>query len=75
MKFVSDKIVARNELGVKKGQLTYLKNLAKVIYSFLQSSKSSWYFFILCVFFEQEQSCMPTKHVVFMCHVQQVVTR
>jgi len=31
MKFVSDKVVARNELGVKKGQLTYLKNLAKVI--------------------------------------------
>ena len=31
MKFVSDKVVAHNELGVKKGQLTYLKNLAKVI--------------------------------------------
>ena len=30
LKFVSDKVVARNELGVKKGQLTYLKNLAKV---------------------------------------------
>jgi len=31
MKFMSEKVVARNELGVKKGQLTYLKNLAKVI--------------------------------------------
>jgi len=31
MKFISDKVVARNELAVKKGQLAYLKNLAKVI--------------------------------------------
>jgi len=31
MKFSADKIVARNELAVKKGQLSYLKNLAKVI--------------------------------------------
>jgi len=30
MKFVSEKVVARNELSVKRGQLTYLKNLAKV---------------------------------------------
>jgi len=30
MKFISDKVIARNELAVKKGQLTYLKNLAKV---------------------------------------------
>jgi len=30
MKFVSEKVVARNELAVKRGQLTYLKNLAKV---------------------------------------------
>ena len=31
MKFVSDKVVALSELAVKKGQLSYLKNLAKVI--------------------------------------------